>query len=983
MRAYRGVQSQSRSSVVPMSGTDDSSGPPTASTTTTNTTSDSSQNSQVSPTTRMNSQQTIRPIREETPGRSASPVSIARMVRPSTGTRSRSATLLNDETSTLSSSPSKPALQLETSHARQSSVTSPPPSAISQASSSHSRILSADLPPPPPIPAIAGHNRGASYTATQRLSATLASKKSLPDLRQSHAKIIQDRRESGQQGDEIRPLGLGIKTPPSSRFNPSTSPWSAEMSKSPSSASFRTEREHNRTLGRKGSADMLRRSKGTMGPDMLLAKKRDNQDRPLVDDSRNSYFRRLSTLPVSSISKAIPSSLLRCVDAIRGILFALSQLHSALRQYLLFAVSDRVSSLFSKVMDPAGSHMTALINALDRFDSMSRRGTPPVTAIRGVLEATRDSVVTFAKVVAVLKLQMPALNATDVRYTRTLLLMIYGSMAEVSYSWTAIAPLISDIRLVLANGQQGRPVLGGTKMVASASFLGRTPISPIPERGESHSPPSVARSERTEKALGTSPLHQSVSAPNASQESPTAAATTSRAPGVAAKSRRQAGSFSTQDVERGMKMGGSPGGPETGLGDWRRHQSSGSSQSLLARMEESDAEDEARMLSALDDEELDSMLPNPPFALKAGVSNSSAGTLNLPQTPPDHPAALQPIAMIPTSSQNSRRGFHNPSSSSGSSHLVQSYGVPRKLSVDIRPPTAASAGIVTQFDEDLLDVIESATDVAFTAWLRLAEDIGASSPPSESGNQVNGHSKSSSQSSLSSGPYTPIDSRRPNTISTKHYAELLNLLSSSESTTSTLRETLMAIRANPSSSSTTLLHAHAQAFVKAVVKVTELVMKISATHNFPSGVKSCCAKLVTFTREFAILFSVSNMRPGTSASTRSGITMGQGSRSTSPMPFSSRSTPRSASGSGFNRSISTGAESSNEDLLHPNPPHSAISTINSSSGGSWSSSTASPISAGYQTAVMNGAPASAGLRGLQLPSRQAALAKRRAGNVGR
>jgi hypothetical protein len=104
---------------------------------------------------------------------------------------------------------------------------------------------------------------------------------------------------------------------------------------------------------------------------------------------------------------------------------------------------------------------------------------------------------------------------------------------------------------------------------------------------------------------------------------------------------------------------------------------------------------------------------------------------------PEPPAA--PPHMVTSFSQPAR-SRHAPQSSQGSSHLSAPNGAPRKLSVDVRPPTPASA---TLYDEEFLDVIERATDVAFAVWLRLAEEIGISQPPFM-------HSKSDSMSSSGS-----------------------------------------------------------------------------------------------------------------------------------------------------------------------------------------------------------------------------------------
>ncbi|WVQ98890.1 hypothetical protein IAU59_006021 [Kwoniella sp. CBS 9459] len=879
-----------------------------------------------------------------------------------------------------------------TREASTSSFTSPP--SASTISSTHSRTPSDNLPPPPTMPAATqGHTRGASYTATQRLSGNLTAKKSLPDLRQSHAQIIQDRRNDGQPIEESRPLGLGIAAPGVAKFQlPGKPGWNGDMIRSPTGPLISSQ-DRTRIMSRKGSADMLRRVSGDASAELL--EKRNSQEGPQLDESRNSYFRRLSTLPVSTISKAIPPALLKFIDAIRGILYALSQLHSALRQYLVFAVNEKIASVLSRVMDPASNYMNTLINALDRFDSMSRRNTPPIHAIRSVIDAAKESVAVFAKVVAVLRMQIPALKANDVRYTRTLLTMIYASMAEVVCSWQSMAPLIQEIRPLLAVDTNSALLrsLGGQKMVPTGSLTGRTPISPIIERRESQSPASVSRS-----TVGNSPLAAQVDQSPAPLPVDTGTGGVVTSMRTMGRSRRQAGSFSSQDVERGMLMG-SPGGPRSAElaqenitpGSYLRHKPSESANISLDQTEETEDNEERDDADERDeDEERESFTPAPPaFPINTISPNGTPSTV--PGTPPDYPSHhAQPIAMVPTTSQHSRRGHHHPSSSSGSSHaLSMTTGLPivnhggsagRKLSVDVRPPTPASASV---FDEDLLDVIETATDIAFTCWLKLAEDVGASTPPFSDSNS--NHHKSASQSSTSSNHFAQPSgapdnaSKRPSTISAKHHSELLHLLSVAEQITAALRESLMGLRANPMTYPTTTLPDDAQAFIKTVVQVSGLVKTISAAHNFPMHVRQACSRLTQATRECAILIQVSSLRPGNATP--------------APIPAA----PVSAGINGSSRPMSpmyssTGVRSQ-EDLGLPHghghgfgqmqQPHSAgwnahhITGGGGSSGG-WDGIISSSSGGGGGG---GGGAQKEGLRGLQLPSRQMALSRSRSANA--
>lgn len=274
------------------------------------------------------------------------------------------------------------------------------------------------------------------------------------------------------------------------------------------------------------------------------------------------------------------------------------------------------------------------------------------------------------------------------------------------------------------------------------------------------------------------------------------------------------------------------------------------------------------------------------------------------------PPADQTPPMVTSFSQPAR-SRHNQTSSAGSSYLSAPAGPHRNLSFDVRPPTPASA---TLFDEDLLDVIETATDIAFTVWLRLAEDIGASAAPYT-------HNKNDSISSTSSGrlglSLMPRDSRRPTTIPSREYHELVSALSTAEQITTTLRETLMGLRANPFAFAHSSLQDNAQAFIKIVVRVSGLIKNLSVAHTFGISVRQALSRLTQATRECAILIQVSSLRP---------------TQSTPALVPSSASTedlgqPYSASGSGLRglhlparQALRTRNQSSHSSAANGSPP---------------------------------------------------------------
>ena len=228
------------------------------------------------------------------------------------------------------------------------------------------------------------------------------------------------------------------------------------------------------------------------------------------DRNSGAYFRRLSMLPTSTISKTVPIALLQYVDAIRGILFALSQVYSALRQFMVFASQDRLPVPLSRALGQADRTMSSLINALDRFDSLSRRGTPETSVVRDIFVTCKENVGVFSKIMVVLGTSLKGLVATaDVRYTRTLLLMLYGSMGEIANSWNGVSTLLQEMELTDGSS------------IANLVLQPPTP-SPTASTGPNSRP-------------GIGPLYRARS-----------------------KTRRHAGSFSVEDVQLGAVLPPAP-----------------------------------------------------------------------------------------------------------------------------------------------------------------------------------------------------------------------------------------------------------------------------------------------------------------------------------------------------------------------------------------------------------------------------------------
>ncbi|KZV86539.1 hypothetical protein EXIGLDRAFT_774500 [Exidia glandulosa HHB12029] len=243
-----------------------------------------------------------------------------------------------------------------------------------------------------------------------------------------------------------------------------------------------------------------------------------------VDPERNAYFRRFSIQrPPPGNQPAQNLALLAVMDAARGIFFALSQVYEALRQFTVSVTNDGLSSVLQKVLHPARKFLSQLIDSLDRFDEQSKQPNPSPTVCRNVIQACKDSVSVFGKVVGVLNMHLSLVTAShDPRYTRWLLLILHGSMAEVSVSWQTISE----------HGDAIHPLLKAARSAAKSHAASRSLVSPVTKATET-----------------PSPSHQGSFTPNGPEWAP--------------KNRRHAGSFSYKDLQIGRALPATDAPPGT------------------------------------------------------------------------------------------------------------------------------------------------------------------------------------------------------------------------------------------------------------------------------------------------------------------------------------------------------------------------------------------------------------------------------------
>lgn len=558
------------------------------------------------------------------------------------------------------------------------------------------------------------HARGMSYsvetsTKASRRRTQILGKKSMPNLRSS----VRNDLASGHEAAFERPPPLAPK-----KLDTSLERKSPEFP-TPIAASSRI-------------PSTFRQQQPT---------KSDDRNVP-IDDERNHYFRRVSSLPKprAEAPQKMPPSLLQTVDAIRGILFSLSQIYSAVRNYTASAINERTSSVLVKVLDPASSYLSGLISALERFDVvLEAGGIPPPETCRTLIASCRDNVAVFGKVAGVLQVQLKVLASShDPRYTRTLLLMLYGSMAEICHSWQAMLPHLASLVPLLRQPPQR------LKQVHQLQLQGRRRLqhhsSPSGEGSDAPRPSRVDGSGSGRQTPNSSILaaEKTPSPPPPAGGGPSTQSRRALAP----RTRRNAGSFSTNDVEVGRALpsrspseasyppGTSPSLPSPVLSQRPFAARNTSNPSLHQRY----PSQSSQVYSPLQP-------PSAPFARShaRGQSNSSSGSI---PSPSHLNTSLFPPTIASGSGASSSGSGAAPTGGNQATSPHISSTRSRSRTGDYPPPTQhthhsshshpqrrpsasdINAGVTTSrlVDADLLDAMELAANQAHIVWTML-EDI--------------------------------------------------------------------------------------------------------------------------------------------------------------------------------------------------------------------------------------------------------------------
>ena len=157
-----------------------------------------------------------------------------------------------------------------------------------------------------------------------------------------------------------------------------------------------------------------------------------------ISQCSGAYFRRLSIMPPSV---RVSLSSIKVVEAARGILFALSQIHQAAQQYVGLCGDAALSRKINRVLYNAKTHVGNLIDSLETHEG---KGEGP--DVLPVIEACNACIGAFKHVISILLQHIDVLaDRADVRLTRTFILLIYGAAVELQNSWAGLRSSLPSV----------------------------------------------------------------------------------------------------------------------------------------------------------------------------------------------------------------------------------------------------------------------------------------------------------------------------------------------------------------------------------------------------------------------------------------------------------------------------------------------------------------------------------------------------------
>lgn len=184
-----------------------------------------------------------------------------------------------------------------------------------------------------------------------------------------------------------------------------------------------------------------------------------NSRSPTEQEGAGPYFRRLSTLPEK---KRTSQSAIRIVEAAQGILYSLTQASNAIEQYVSFSrARNKPLPALESVLYNSKTHSLHLIRALETYDERNDE-----EAVDPILEACDHNIQVFRHIITLLHSKIQPIGMDmDARFTRTLLLLLYGVHIELQAAWGSIRLILMP--LLNQDGSAG----GRVHMVSSSKDM--------------------------------------------------------------------------------------------------------------------------------------------------------------------------------------------------------------------------------------------------------------------------------------------------------------------------------------------------------------------------------------------------------------------------------------------------------------------------------------------------------------------------------
>ncbi|KAK9352635.1 RAM signaling pathway protein-domain-containing protein [Lipomyces doorenjongii] len=228
-----------------------------------------------------------------------------------------------------------------------------------------------------------------------------------------------------------------------------------------------------------------------------------------IEPQPNAYFRRLSVLQeqmspavLSQISSAAFSN--QVVESARGVLFTLSQVLPAVRQFLAFCDDKKLSGTLSGIIYNTRLHIDTLIRTLEHHDALltpsgsagnSARRAPQLAqavasaAVEPIIHAALACIGAFRHIISIVHANVKTLaGRAEIRHTRAFFLLSYGALAEVKNAWTTLVPALAECRIPVSN-YLSREILS-PKMVSRSESKSPS-LPPHPPNSELMPPPSL------------------------------------------------------------------------------------------------------------------------------------------------------------------------------------------------------------------------------------------------------------------------------------------------------------------------------------------------------------------------------------------------------------------------------------------------------------------------------------------------------------